>query len=200
MKNALIIILALSLPLTLAAQEQTLFGPGARVGGFGAPFFEINTMKGKTGVSGGAGGAVVVNDFFFGIYGSGTSYPYDDLPGDWRRINLGHGGFWLGYAPLSERLFHPYVDLRIGWGAVALSKNFEDEDFDFDSEADQLFALTPGAGVELNIFRWWRLAATVGYRWIDGIDPSVAGLSNDDFRSLTGNFILRFGGFGRKRE
>lgn len=201
MKGLTIIGLLLAWPLFLAGQQETLFGPGTRVGGFGGPLFEINTINDKTGVSGGGGGGVIIDDFFIGLYGTGAAFASVELTDGRYKVGLGTGGLWLGYTPLGERLIHPYISTRIGWGAISLSRDTgRDFDFEFEEEVDQVFSVTPEAGIELNVVRWFRLSAAVGYRWLNGADPVVHGLSDSDFRSLTGTITLRFGGFGYGKQ
>lgn len=182
----------------LPAQEQTLFSGASRVGGFGGPIFEFGSIQKQSGTSTGGGGGVIVNDFFFGGFGMGADYADLSLPDGRYQMDMGYGGLWLGYVPLGDRVIHPYATFRIGWGSVSLNRrgNFPDL---FES-TDQIFVLAPEGGLEINVFRWFRIAGTVGYRWVDGVNEELAGLTENDFRSINGGLTLRFGGFGYNRR
>ncbi|NJL76626.1 MAG: hypothetical protein HC892_18020 [Saprospiraceae bacterium] len=57
----------------------------------------------------------------------------------------------------------------------------------------------PEAGVELNVFRWFRVAGTVGYQFFNGLDNQPQ-LQNLDLDNLRVGLTLRFGGFGRRKS
>lgn len=195
MKKLLFFLLTISLPMSLAAQEaETLFGKGSRVGGFGGPIFELSEINNQSGTSFGGGGGVVVDDFFLGGFGVGSNFANIDLPDGRYNINFGYGGLWLGYTPIGRRVVHPYVSTRIAWGGIALSET-RNEDWDF-GDWDNVFVFVPAAGVEVNLFSWFRVGATLGYRMVNDVDMKEFGLTDNDFSGLTGNFVLRFGGFG----
>lgn len=193
MKNFLIFLAMVLWPLTAAAQEQTLFDSGVRVGGFGSPIFEFSNIAGDFGTTNGGGGGLVMNDFFIGGYGMGSTFGRVELSQQVYRVNIGYAGLWFGYTPAGIRLFHPYFSSRVGWGSVELTQGENDESM---TDPDRIFVLAPEAGIELNIFRWFRLSGAVGYRWVEGVDPESTQMTNKDFRSVTGSLTLRFGGFG----
>lgn len=53
--------------------------------------------------------------------------------------------------------------------------------------------------MELNITQWFRVAGTVGYRYVDGVSEN-RGYASDEFNGLLGNLTFRFGWFGWDRE
>ena len=189
-------ILTFSLLGTCAfAQEETLFGNAAFVGGFGAPIFEFG-LGGDPRHSAGLGGGVVVDGFFFGAYGlAGLDLKeLTNEAGDVEQLDIAHGGFWLGYTYAPHKVIHPYVSARIGWGAVNIRL---DDPFQTYEDVDKIFAFTPELGAELNITRWFRVAGTGGYRVISGVREN-SGYSNGDFSGWTAAVTLRFGSFGRR--
>jgi hypothetical protein len=56
----------------MSAQQETLFGNVDVWGGFGGPIFEISSIADESIVSVGGGGALIMDNFFFGGYGIGT--------------------------------------------------------------------------------------------------------------------------------
>lgn len=137
----------------------------------------------------GGGGAFSVNNFFIGGYGLGNSGAQVTIEEQIYDIDFGHGGFWLGYALKEHRLIHLYTSFRVGWGGVDLTQN--DQKF-FN---DNIFALSPELGVELNVTNWFKVAFTGGYRAIAGINQ-LPELDNGSFSSPYGALTFRFGGFG----
>lgn len=192
----LVAILLLAASCLRAQDEtQTLFGDARVVGGFGGPIFEFGNLNDQYGSNAGGGGAVVFRQFFLGGFGMGsTDYATTEYKGDEYEIDLGYGGFWLGYTPLTQKVIHPYASLRIGWGDVELVIPDSDE----VAFEDNVFCLVPEIGLELNIFRWFRISAAGGYRYVAGASGLPDGvIDSQDLRSFCGFLTLRFGGFGR---
>jgi hypothetical protein len=192
MKNRILIFaLCLSSFSLFAQQQETLFGKSRVVGGFGGPIVEYNFGNDDVEVSVGGGGAIIIGDFFLGGYGMGTtnnSWINDTEP---FQIDLGHGGFWIGGTYPSHKLIHFFSSVKIGWGAVNI--RFINDDIYI---GDNVFVLEPEAGFEVNIFRWFRIAATGHYRWVDGIDPAISRVSSNYYNGFGANLTFRFGGFG----
>jgi len=180
--------------VNIQAQEQTLFDNARVVGGFGGPIVEIG-LGNELSTAVGGGGGLVINSFFLGGYGMG-SFDFSTLTdedSDLEGLELGHGGVWLGFSVPGRKLIHFYGSARIGWGALNI--RFEDARFD---DLDNVFVMTPEVGLELNLTHWFRLAATAGYRLVDGANTDL-GYTNDDFSGALAGITLRFGGFGGNR-
>lgn len=177
----------------LSAQHETLFSKSRVIGGFGSPIIEFSNIKGDFTTSMGGGGAVVIDNFFIGAYGVGSleHLQYNIDRNDFR-MELVHGGLWLGYTPNSFRIFHPYTSAKIGWGFA----DIRDSPFGISAEGDSVFVFTPEVGLELNLTRFFRLAGSIGYRMVSDVDQ-LEGYSNKDFSSLSGQITLRFGWFGK---
>ncbi len=192
------IILSLSfslLAIALMAQHETLFGNARVVGGFGAPIIEFG-IGNDLNTSIGGGGGVVINNFFLGGYGMG-GLDFDRLVDDeLTEIEVGHGGFWLGSTFKPHKILHLYGSARIGWGAVSIP--VDDPDFEFN-DLDKIFVLTPELGVELNVTKWFRVAASGGYRWVTGTNEAF-GYNDEDFSGAIATLSFRFGWFGWHRH
>jgi hypothetical protein len=189
-------MLLLSASVLCGQEIETVFQKSATVGGFGAPIIKFTGAAGDYKTLGGAGGAVVINDFFAGIFGIGDrvgKMQWENRP---YNVNYGYGGLWLGYAHQSWRAVHPYTSLQLGWGAVDLSAT--EEPFNEENTDDNIFVAEPELGVEVNLFKWFKLAGTVGYRFTTGAER-FDGFKNSDLSAFSGSLTLRFGGFGKRK-
>jgi hypothetical protein len=166
------------------AQEETLFDNLQIRGGFGGPIIET-ALEGSLSNAIGGGGGVLFDRFFIGGYGMGnTQDSRYDLDEGVERLELGHGGLWLGYYTPSSKLLHFYSSLRFGWGSIE-----QDEEGPID---DSVLVLTPEVGLEVNITSWFRLAPTIGYRYVTGTE-SDAFYEGSDFSGVFIGTTLRFG-------
>lgn len=196
MKHALIFF-ALLYSASLFSQEEEVIFDKARVqGGFGGPTIELTWMNGQSGVMAGGGGGVILNNFFFGGFGQGSSYAEHVINNREYPINFGFGGLWLGYVVPSPKAIHFFSSVKIAGGGVSITEGREDHGNTLYDEA--VFVLQPEAGVEVNLFKWFRIALTGNYRIVSGIQAeNLAGLSNSDFNSGGMTLTLRFGKFLR---
>lgn len=196
MKRMMILALLGGFSLVLNAQHETLFGNARVVGGFGGPIIEWG-LGNDLNTSVGGGGALVIDNFFIGGYGMG-SIDFESLidDEDIEEIELGHGGFWLGYTLAPHRLIHLYASGRIGWGGVGIDVS---PGSSFPRDVDNIFVLTPELGLELNIAKWFRVAGTVGYRYVDGVNENLGFYKEDTFNGYLANLTFRFGWFGWHR-
>lgn len=179
---------------TLSAQHQTLFNSARLVGAFGGPITEYGINNGLA-TSAGGGGGLVFSKYFLGAYGM-ASADFNQIinQGQLSRLDLAHGGAWLGVTHQPWRLLHLYGSARIGWGGLDVQVTNDDWD-----DLDAVFVFTPELGAELNITSWFRLAGAVGYRWVQGANKDL-GYSNEDFSGAVGVLTMRFGWFGWRRD
>lgn len=198
MKKTICLLLTVLFAAPLFAQNQddhrdeTLFSRSHRSGFFVSPIIEYSNFSKSWTTSSGGGLAFVAGDFFFGAYGLGT-VDYDRwLHDDFSKLEMGHGGFWLGFTTPQHKVLHLFSSVKVGWGAVNI---------DFDDKPgyeDTFLALLPEAGLEVNIFSWLRLAGTVGYRFMNGLSDSP-NFNKDHLQTTTGALTIRIGGFGRRQ-
>lgn len=197
MKKLIFLSFAILLSLALEAQHETLFSRARVMGGFGGPLLEFSNIKGDYTTSMGGGGGLIVDNIFIGAYGIGSldHLQYNINNEDDFRMNLAHGGLWLGYTPYTFRMIHPYVSTKIGWGFA----DIRNDPFRINSNGDAIFVFTPEVGMELNLTRFFRISASVGYRMVSDVDQ-LEDYSNKDFSSLSGQLTFRFGWFGRNYQ
>lgn len=196
MKKLIALTMACSMAFALFGQRhETLFNRARVIGAFGGPIVEIGKYNGENGTAVGGGGGLIINNFFIGGYGLGgtdITEQFFDNDDDFR-MDIGHGGFWLGLVYPQNKMIHAFSSVKLGWGAIGI--NFQDDDLSYD---DGIFVVTPEVGLELNVFRFFRIAGTAGYRYVDGIRKG-GDVTQDQFNGLVGTLTFRFGGFGNWR-
>lgn len=194
MKRLFFLLLGICLITGLIAQEeedefQTLFGEKSiRITGFGGPFMNFSMLDGKFSHLMGGGGGVLINDFFFGGYGLGltNSIPFQDTGYE---LGFGHGGFWLGYNFMANRMIHPVFHMRIGWGEISQRQS----DGEKINPGDNIFVFTPTLELELNVTQYFKLAVGGNYRFVTFVEEPD--YSNKDF-IYPGVFLsFKFGWF-----
>ncbi len=197
MKNTIVICFLLATATLFAQKDETIFSDVNRIGAWGAPIFEYTNLDTDVETTGGGGGALVLNDFYLGGYGMGKTEFSKILSVDNRRDNLNfkHGGFWIGYTPLQSKVVHPYASVRLGWGKARFNSTDLTSNERLNELKDNIFVTTPEIGLELNVFSFFRVAATASYRWVNGIDD-LPTYTDKDLSSFGGTLTLRFGGFG----
>lgn len=102
-----------------------------------------------------------------------------DFGGD--KFDLDYGGLIIGYAPRSYRVLHPRFTFLMGGGELKVK----------DAGKDNIFVVQPSAGVEVNVFRWFRLGLEGGYRFVS--DSDFNQLDDRDISSFFVNLGFRFG-------
>lgn len=212
---------------SLFAQEfKTIFDSTKplHISGFGGPIVEFSAVEGTFATSTGGGGAMILNNYFFGGYGMGLStnnykeiignepgtsiiHDYSNVP-----ISFGHGGFWIGGFIKPSEAIHFALSTKIGWGAISfmdrMNQNNNNINYDQYNIIDNVFVLTPQVEVEINFTHWFKLNAGLGYRIVTGTDLTYRAYSselqylgkkkyfnNNEFSSLTGTISFLFGGF-----
>lgn len=194
MKNVCTYLVIFCMTYTLSAQQTLSNRSSFQIGGFGGPIIEFSDLDGNFGVSVGGGGGIMLNHFFIGVYGLGSTHDIlKNIDADNFDVTLVHGGLWLGYDFSPHRLVHVTSSFRGGYGALlyGLEDNFSEYDFD-----DEIFTMTPEIGVELNVNRFVKIGTTFGYRWVKDVDSSPT--SQQAFDSYVGSFLIKFGVFNNR--
>ncbi|MFK7936671.1 MAG: hypothetical protein AB8G22_24370 [Saprospiraceae bacterium] len=199
MQKIICFVMLLGLTLQLSAQrDNTLVNSTGRVGLFFSTSMEFNQPVNDVNSFGGGGFGIVLSDFFIGGYGSAGAN-FDELiyNDDIETIELAHGGLWFGFTPFQHYVIHPFASVRTGWGGVGIDVDDWD-DWDDQDEFDSVFVVTPEVGLEVNVFRFMRIAGSVSYRQVNGINNS--NYASDAFDGVGGRVALKFGWFGRNRK
>lgn len=119
------------------------------------------------------------------LLGYGNYYLQDDV--EWDQINnqtfdLRFSAFKIGYAIQAWKAIHPIVGVDFGPGRIRLNN---------DQYKDRIFLVQPGAGIELNVFRWGHILLQGGYRF--ATDTNLPGLDDEDLSGFYGQATMRFG-------
>lgn len=194
------------------AQEfQTLLGSNVSHGGF-------ISLEGKFGpvdghfrhFSGFKTGYIMNHDLYVGLAGYGMSMGYNadypDSVGDDQFVQMGYGGLLLGYTLNANRLIHFGFETVAGVGGYVLTaKEFmdgegkEDENWDeWDGElgdrGNLFIVLDPQLLVELNVAKYMRISAGLGYR-IEMFPEDHHNITSYDQSGVTASLAMTFGKF-----
>lgn len=193
MKKINIVFLAF-LAAAAFAEDEHLIGDQVESGGFGGPVWRLARLNGETAVmAGGRGGWVINHAFVLGGGGYGTESDVKTAllgpNGKPLYLGLNYGGLEIEYVHQSRKLVHWTVRALFGGGGLRLNER--------DSSNK---AVTDGFGIvdadfnaEVNVVRWMRVNAGVGYRLVLGVE--TAGLGNADIGGAFGQVTLKFGKF-----
>lgn len=176
-----------------------------RVSGFLASITEFSEIDNELAIGAGGGAAILFNQsFYFGVYGLGITssslevfeeIDFPDpppLPATRIRPLFAQGGFWLGGVFFSKSLLHLSASAKLGWGVLEVVN--DNYDFEYNELArDLTFVATPQLEAELNVAKWFKINAGVGYRYAPGIENSYYEKGSLD--GLTGSINLLFGWF-----
>jgi len=197
MKKIALILAVLAVSFALFSQEreyQTILdNQDLRISGMGGPFMQFTAVAGEFGHLMGGGGAVLLNNFYFGGYGLGLTNAIPDYvndnPSD--RLSLGHGGFWLGYSLFGEKPIHFSFSSLIGWGEFGIMQY----DGYYPFIRDKIFVVAPTAELEVNLTRYLRIGAGVSYNLYTMMDEHMHGYRSSDISAPAGFLSFKFGWF-----
>lgn len=179
-------------------------------GGFGAPVLKFTQVNGSPALMVGGRGGWIINhtvSLGFGAYaqvtGNKESTYLDPLSNEHPTLMFTQLGFELEYILASNKAIHATALVNIGSGNLSyqiMDMNYHDY---YDNERvnrfgmDWFFQVEPSVNVELNITKWFRLAAGIGYRFVSGVDYKFQGeeYTNSDLTGLSGNLHFKFGSF-----
>jgi hypothetical protein len=178
--------------------ETLISGDFAR-GGYGGPVLMYSRVLDRDAIFfGGRGGWIVGHRFVLGGGGFGmTTRPPapEGAPdvGEDLRLDFGYGGVWLEYILLPDKVVHATVGTLIGGGGTSYTRVRRTEREDREVESDPVFVLDPVVSIELNVIRFMRVSAGVGYRYVGSVN--LPGLRREDLSGFTGSVMLKFGRF-----
>jgi hypothetical protein len=151
-------------------------------------------------------GMVINHNFTIGLSGSGWGHhdglyfpDVTDTAGAY--LEGGYGGLLLEYTLFPESVVHVTFPVLIGGGGAsyAVDSDYYDwEDDEWDTECQSLdhdayFVIEPGVRAEVNLLKFMRLDAGVGYHYVAGLD--MINTSGNMMNNFTVNVGLKFGKF-----
>lgn len=171
-------LLVLGITQLSAQREETLFGGLDLTGAWGAFTYNYSNYDDDWAlVRGGYGGLEFSRNIFLGYGGWRVR---DDVSLNDRNLEFRYGGLMLGISPGSYKSIHPRLNILFGPGKL-----------EYRGEDDRVLVLQPSAGLELNLFEWWRLGIEGGYRFVG--DNEFEELQASDVSTPFIQIDLRFG-------
>lgn len=233
MKKHIITIVAITMMIVgpLAAQDDTephyLFDlKSVKLSGFGSTLTEFSFTGGDFAVSQGGGGALLFNySCYFGFYGLSLAtnqlhadiYPADHDPVNNPRLprytdfrlSFENSGVWFGFINNYKNMVHWGANMKIGRGTIALYDANLGTDYKDLYFKDNVFVASPEIECEVNLTRWFKVNAGVGYRFVAGVGSQTYTNVNGDeiplykssqFNSPFATVKLMFGCFAKRNR
>lgn len=179
-------------------------------GGFGAFVMKYTPVNGTPSLMiGGRGGWILNHTLSIGgggyaqVLGNKESAYIDSWNNEHPVLMLSQFGLELEYTLASQKGIHATVLFHIGGGSLSYQLiDFDEYDHNYNDNynrygIDWFFQMEPSVNVELNIAKWFRMTAGVGYRFASGVDYKFNGeeFKNSDISGITGNLQFKFGSF-----
>lgn len=204
-KIAIVLPLFISFVLASYAQEdgdfKTVFPKrdkqekSIRISGFGGPMMQFTSIGSDFAHLMGGGGALLINNFYFGGYGYGTTndIPYKNQEEEFN-LNFGYGGIWMGY------IFKPYspvhFDISAQVGGGSISQTLRSGDYDTDEYgSESVFVLTPVVELQFNFSRLFRFGVGTSFNYVTGAGISRTAYTTKDFIKPSVYLSFKFGYF-----
>lgn len=180
---------------------KTLSGSMSHGGGFGALSFRSTEFRDESLVMAGIRGGWIINRTLgIGLEGHGIipTAQFDDVSEDGSEVSIlgGYGGMFLELIFFSNEVVHVTFPVSAGAGWLGYHRS-GDNSFSVSDEgeldSDVFWYVEPGADLEFNISRNFRLALGVSKRFTQDLELDNTDL--DAFDKLNYFLTLKFGGF-----
>lgn len=208
-KNILVLLAIISMQFSLLAQNEndpkTLFDDmkSVKIGFAISPYYQFTQMD-KVGVSIiGLRGGIVFNDKISagGFYSLSINEFVPKSETDTRvYMDYRAGGGFVEYTFWSNKLAHLTIPLYIGVGHVEMDwKDGYSDNGEYPPYGDKTFFLIePSACLEINIHKFIRLNAGIGYRIVGNM--TYRNFDQSALMGFTGNIGLKMGLFKSNRK
>lgn len=167
----------------LSAQTSTLFNKSGLgwSGIWGGWAFDMTGFEDELGVTrGGSVGLEFGKSLLVGYGGFRTTDEIAWGADQSSQFGLKYKGLILGYDVASHNVIHPVFKVLVGGGTAAVE----------GVGADKVFVLQPSAGLELNVFKIFRLGLDGGYRYVTNTD--IPNLQATDLSAFYGEVNFKF--------
>ena len=179
-------------------EVKTLSGKNYHSGGFGAISFKGTQFMGETLMMAGIRGGWIINRAVaLGFEGWGfiptvtltDVYPLNDVV-----LLGGYGGFFIEPIFFSNEIVHVTFPVSGGAGWMGYNEDFYNYDYNNVLVDDDVFwYIEPGAALEVNVSRSFRMDFGVTYRFTQ--DLELINTPTDAFDDWSYFLTLKFGGF-----
>lgn len=175
------------------AQKQTNIKGSPIDGGFGAIHYHQTNINGQHNDWIGIGGGIIIEQFFFGLYGSSTIKESPLKESNISNIiSIDHGGFWVGYIMKSKSKLNLFSTVRLGAGQAILYNPSSNSTL--DSIEDNITHIQPEIGIELNLFEFLRFNVSMSYSIYHNL-TEIPDYTNRDLSGFSPLVSLRIGKF-----
>ena len=179
---------------------QTLAGNNHHSGGFGALSFKATNFNTKNIVLAGFRGGWIINrSFAIGIdaYGIIPTAEYSNIDPVFNTRSVGgYGGLFLEPIILSNKVIHVTFPVSGGAGWIGYLYDWEDVNYSNSGDIvddDVFWYIEPGAALELNVSRNFRINLGASYRFTQ--DLKLINTPSDAFDDWNYFLTLKFGSF-----
>ncbi len=180
------LVFASAASTSVFAKDTLIDLENARVGGFGGPVFKTSQIGGEqTFEMGGMGGATFTTGKHSILLGGGGYGLVNEL--DWdnsTKLEMGYGGFIVGYTYNPEALVHVDTQLLLGAGGVTAI----DPSGVLDDDTGSFLISELTAQVEVNVTEFMEIGIGASYRIAS--KPGISGLSASDLSKP--GFLISF--------
>jgi hypothetical protein len=189
----------------ISTSVTSINGSAAQLVGFSGGYMIGHQFT--IGIAGsGIASYVEADEDLFKSNGGGSRWDSYESDGAGHFVEGGFAGLLLQWEPLPSWVIHPNLSATLGGGAVTYSQRGDEDGWDADWDVEGEFSTEDErpvgmfsvaelrAGGTLNMTRWARLDAHLGYRYIGGMSE-IDGLSREELGGLSLGVGLRFGRF-----
>ncbi len=202
----LVAVVFLAATVSLAQDEEsdlnTLLGGIDSHGGYGAFSLGYASIDDKDGlVMGGRGAWIVNHSLGLGIGGKAffNDYHYDSALDEDVNLQGGYGGLLIEPILGPMEKVHLSFPLLIGAGGIVHAEDYEHRRYDYNyrddfiNDSDAFFVIEPGAELEFNLIRFFRVAVGAYYLYTSNIE--LYDTSEDALRGFSYQLTFKFGKF-----
>ncbi|MDA0195974.1 MAG: hypothetical protein O2887_13500 [Bacteroidetes bacterium] len=181
------------------SEIKTLSGKTSHSGGFGAISFKSSKFRSQTIVLAGLRGGWIINrSLAIGLEAHGiipTAKFTDVSPSGDAVLLGGYGGLFLEPIVFSNEVVHVTFPISAGSGWIGYHENFDEGQFNSPDliEGDVFWYVEPGANIELNIAKNFRIALGMSKRITQ--DLELTNTKSNDFDKLNYYLTLKIGSF-----
>jgi hypothetical protein len=207
MKKITLLCLAVTICFSVFSQEakkdyeiKTLLGKNISHGGYLGISMGYSLIDHKNAFTvGGRIGWVINHRLVMGIAGNGfinDVYYSDPETNSEKILSGGYGGLLLEPVIGSRLPIHVSFPIIIGAGGISYNKTYYEGAEPWDSytyDEDAFAIVEPGVEIELNMLKFFRIAAGVSYRYTSEI--RLVNTKNDVLDGFAGSLTLKFGKF-----
>jgi hypothetical protein len=197
MKKMILILAIIVFPALLISQEQTFFGnESASFGLYCGPELLTGNFENENTVFAGVKGGIIFNGNFSvggGGYSLTGNHTYVDLTEMYTdrsyKFDMNYGGLILEYMYSINKSIHFTLNTLIGSGTASFNQNNKMYSITY-YDMSSFLVLTPGATIEMNLFKNMWVNFGINYLLVSGSDLEF--MSDSDLSGIGINFALKF--------